>query len=194
MSLPVLTKYHKTPYPYISPTRPELSQVGNTVVVAGGSTGIGLAIARGFTKAGASRVIILGRRKQVVEEAAATLQREGSSPNPSTIVEGRSVDISNLEEVSKLWSELEAEGVYVNVLVLSAAAFGNRTPILEDGLANVWSDFEINVRTTLDLTERFYKQKTGKGQKVSNHLPLKLSSSWCLRARSYRSVGFVETG
>lgn len=168
MSLLALKKYHKEPYPTISPTRPELSQVGNTVLVAGGSTGIGFAIARGFTSAGASRVIVLGRRQQVVEEAAAKLQEEGTSPNPSTVVEGRVCDISNLEDVRKLWSDLETDSVYVNVLVLSAAAFGNSTPILENGLESVWSDFEVNVRSGLNLTERFYKQKTGKGQKVSN--------------------------
>lgn len=169
MSLPSLTKYHKAPYPGISPTRPELSQAGKTVLVAGGSTGIGFAIARSFVLASASRVIILGRRQDVVEDAAAKL-REEVSPGSSTVVEGRVCDIARLDVVDGLWSSLEAEGIYVDVLVLSAAAFGDHAPILEIGLQSVWSDFEINVRAPLQLTERFYKQTSGTGQKVRSHL------------------------
>ena len=41
-------KWHSEPYPYISPTRPELSARGKNVIVTGGGTGIGNAIAIGL--------------------------------------------------------------------------------------------------------------------------------------------------
>lgn len=41
---------HKTTYPTIDPARPELSQAGRTVVITGGSAGIGFAIAQGFAQ------------------------------------------------------------------------------------------------------------------------------------------------
>jgi NAD(P)-dependent dehydrogenase (short-subunit alcohol dehydrogenase family) len=163
MSHPSLQKYHKDTYAAIDPSRPELSQAGKTVVVAGGSTGIGFGISRGFALAHASRVIILGRRPDVVKDAASKVQQEVGS---STQVEGRAIDISSIEEIHKLWSDLDAEGFYVNVLVLSAAAYGKSASILEMGSEAAWADFETNVRSPLYLTEGFYKQKTGTGQKV----------------------------
>lgn len=169
MSLPSLKKYHKDTYPTIDPGRPELNQSGKTVIVGGGSTGIGFAIARGFALAGASRVIILGRRPDVVKDAASRIQDEVRSS--STVVEGRAVDISSLDETAKFWSDLESEAVYASVLVLSASAYGKSSPILEMGPEAAWADFETNVRSPLYLTDRFYKQTTGEGQKVSRPMP-----------------------
>ena len=162
MSLPALTLYHKESYPAISPTRPQLSQKGRTVVVAGSSSGIGFAIASSFVVAGAKHVILLGRRRDAIEDAANKLNHEFGS----SIVQGIQTDIASLEGVKELWTNFQSQGVYVDVLVLNAAAFGNSVPILENGLQNTWADFETNVRGPLDMTERFFKQTTGRGQKV----------------------------
>jgi glycerate-2-kinase len=66
MSLPTLYQYHKKPYQAIDPSLPALQQTGRTVIVTGGNSGIGYAIARSFVKANAARVVILGRPKDVV--------------------------------------------------------------------------------------------------------------------------------
>ncbi|KAI9150528.1 Short chain dehydrogenase citE [Paramyrothecium foliicola] len=161
MSLPVLNAYHKESYPYISPSRPELNQSGKTIAVAGASTGIGFAIARAFVVAGAERVILLGRRRDVVASSAARLNQDYGSD----VAEGRSLDISNQEDIDKFWSDLQVENIYVDVLVLNAAAFGKGAPILESDLEQTWSDFETNVRGPLGMTLHFYKQTTGSGKK-----------------------------
>ncbi|KAF5252332.1 hypothetical protein FANTH_2632 [Fusarium anthophilum] len=160
MSLPILNQYHKKPYQAIDPALPALQQTGRTVIVTGGNSGIGYAIARSFVKANAACVIILGRRKDVVASAAAKLQEEGRQFGSSTDVQGRTCDISDLRSTDHLWKALESEGIFVNVLVLSAASYGATETILDGGLSKVWGDFECNVRSTLDMTERFYKQKT----------------------------------
>ncbi|RFU77310.1 hypothetical protein TARUN_4928 [Trichoderma arundinaceum] len=162
MSLPSLKQYRREPYAAISPSRPELSQAGRTVIVTGGNSGIGFAIARGFVRASAKRVIILGRRPDVVKSAAEQLSKEAEGFGSSAVVEGRVCDIASLESTEALWTGLQKEGIFVDVLVLNAAAHGATTPILQNGLKNVWADYEANVRSALDLTERFYKQ-TGKG-------------------------------
>lgn len=168
MSLPALKLYHKEPYQAISPTRPELNQNGKTVVVSGASSGIGFAIARSFVAAGSKRVIILGRRLEVIQAAATRLNEESGSK----VTEGRVVDIASPEDVRRFWSDLQSEKIYVSTLVLNAAAFGNTATILDNGLDNTWSDFEVNVRSPLALTECFYKQTTGQGQKVRTCLQL----------------------
>ncbi|KAF5690892.1 peroxisomal short-chain alcohol dehydrogenase [Fusarium circinatum] len=160
MSLPTLNQYHKKPYQAIDPALPALQQTGRTVVVTGGNSGIGYAIARSFVKANAARVIILGRRKDVVASAAAKLQEEGRQFRSDTYIQGRTCDISNLTSTEHVWKSLESEGIFVDVLVLNAASYGATETILDGGLSKVWGDFESNVRSTLDMTERFYKQKT----------------------------------
>lgn len=162
MSLPSLKQYHRKPYEAISPSRPELSQAGKTVLVTGGNSGIGYAIARNFIKAGAKRVIILGRRPDVVKAATEKLAQEAKDFGSSTVPDGRVCDIASLESTEALWSALQKEGIYIDVLVLNAAAGGRVAPILESGLKNVWADYETNVRSSLDFAERFYKQ-AGKG-------------------------------
>ncbi|CEI60156.1 hypothetical protein FVEN_g8058 [Fusarium venenatum] len=159
MSLPTLKNYHKKPYAAIDPSGPSLRKVGKTVVITGGNSGIGYAIARGFASAGAARVIILGRRPDVVSEAAAKLQRENDELEWQSLVEGRVCDIADLNSTEALWSSLQTDGIFVDVLVLNAAAYGAIEPILSGGLTKVWGDFESNVRSTLHMTERFYKQK-----------------------------------
>lgn len=161
MSLSSLKQYHRKPYAAISPSRPELSQAGKTVVVTGGNSGIGYAIASNFIKASAKHVIILGRRQEVVKSAAEKLSKEGEGFGSSTVVEGKVCDVASLESTAAFWEGLQRNGVYVDVLVLNAASHTEVAPILENGLRNVWADFEANVRSTLDFSERFYKQ-TGK--------------------------------
>lgn len=161
MSLPSLKQYRRKPYAAISPSRPELSQAGKTVVVTGGNSGIGYAVARNFIKASAKHVIILGRRQDVVKSAAEKLSQEADGFGSSTVVEGKVCDIASLESTAGFWEHLQRNGVYVDVLVLNAAAGGEPAPILTSGLRNVWAEYEANVRSTLDFTERFYNQ-TGK--------------------------------
>jgi len=164
IKMPSVPTLHKTPYPSISPLRPELSQAGRTVLIAGGSAGIGFAIARGFVQAKASRVILLGRRPNVIQAAADKLNAECADKDTTTVT-GIPCDIANLKDTAKLWDHLKAQGITVDVLVLNAAVTGDAGPILQSGLERVWNTFEVNVRTLMDFTERLWKQEGG-GKKV----------------------------
>lgn len=152
--------YHKKPYPAIDPNRPELSQNGRTVLITGGATGIGFAIARAFVAASASRIILVGRRASKLDDAIANLQRLSGAQ--STNLVQRSCDVTELDQVAKLWAKLAEEGIVVDTMVVNAATIGSAGSVLERGTLNVWQDFTMNVRAVMDFTERFYKQ-TGKG-------------------------------
>lgn len=88
----IVKTYHKSPYGAISPLRPELSQEGRTVLITGASAEIGLSIARAYAEASAATIILTGRRKDTVQNAAAKL----------------SSDFKHTKFVARVWSVLSA--------------------------------------------------------------------------------------
>ncbi|KAI3318745.1 NAD(P)-binding protein [Xylariaceae sp. AK1471] len=152
-------------YPAISPLRPELSQAGKTILISGGNTGIGYGIARGFVRASAAKVIITGRRADVVSKAAQDLNQEAVI----TEVTGFPCDISDASAVDDLWQKLKSEGTVVDVLVLNAVGFPPKKPLQELGTDGIWKLFDINVRAQLQMTEQFDKQK-GEGASATKYL------------------------
>jgi NAD(P)-dependent dehydrogenase (short-subunit alcohol dehydrogenase family) len=150
--------FHKKPYPTISPTRPELSQAGKTVLVVGGNTGIGYSIARAFGLAGANKVFVLGRREQSNKAAVAQLSKELSAAGSNTEYLPYTLDIAQPSRIENLWDYFATSGVAVDVLILCAFSPSEQLQLLDLGTSKLWSDFNINVRAQMDLTERFYKQ------------------------------------
>ncbi|KAI0448777.1 short-chain dehydrogenase [Xylaria acuta] len=158
---------HNNTYAAISPLRPELSQAGKTVLISGGNTGIGYGIACGFVKASAARVIITGRRVEVVAEAAENLKREADK----TEIIGIPCDVSDATSIEDLWNKLKLEGVVVDVLVLNAVAFPPKKPLRDIGTEGIWKLFDINVRAQLQMSERFYKQEEKGGSETKASTP-----------------------
>ncbi|KAI1196821.1 hypothetical protein F5X97DRAFT_200997 [Nemania serpens] len=158
-----VTRHHE-PYPAIDPSRPELSQAGRAVLVTGSSSGIGFYIARGFAKAKAATVILTGRREETLTTAVESL----ASQYPETRFVGKVIDIADSQEVDRLWTDFDNEGLVIDVLVLSAARIQfDKTPLLERGHAEVLADYATNVGSSLQFVDRFYHQKKrSPGQKL----------------------------
>ncbi|KAH6867586.1 putative short-chain dehydrogenase [Thelonectria olida] len=144
---------HRAPYPAISPSRAELSQKGKSVLITGGHTGIGFAISRAFAQAGADKIIIVGRRGDLVRSAASRV----ASEFPSVQVVGHTCDIADLASVDQLWKALAGEGTLIDVVVLNAAKV-TLQPILGLGRDTAWSDYLLHVRSNLDFVERLFRQ------------------------------------
>jgi hypothetical protein len=158
---------HREPYPAVSPSRPELSQAGRAILVTGGGTGVGYSIAQSFVRAAADTVIIIGRRQDVIAEAAASLEKEAKSVGTNTKIISRSMDATDLAKVDALWKDLAAQGITVDVYVANAAKFSDGKSILELGFDEVWSQIETNAKSPLYITEKFCGQP-GDKKKVSN--------------------------
>ncbi|KAH6839465.1 hypothetical protein B0I37DRAFT_316200 [Chaetomium sp. MPI-CAGE-AT-0009] len=165
LDVPYIKATHKKPYPAISPLRPELSQAGRTVVVVGGSAGIGFAIARAFVQASASHVILTGRRETTLANAVSELQAEANS---GTTVSSFVSDLSDLQATEKLWDGFAKQGIVVNVLVLNAMTVAEGGPLLQANLGPTWKSFETNVRGLLDYSQRFSKQGGQEGKFLVN--------------------------
>jgi len=102
---------------YAQPSAAALDAVANlkpTVVVTGGSRGIGLALARRFAKAGHD-VAILARNSSALQQAAAAIEREFGVKACAI-----AIDITDPEAPKNLDLQLTKRGYYLDVLVNSA--------------------------------------------------------------------------
>jgi len=95
-----------------------------TILVTGSGTGIGQAITKKFVENGAS-AIILGRRKEPLEETAKMLEeiiKEKQSNATIKIFDG--VDVSNEKAVTGMFDALKNENVNLDVVVNNAGVSG----------------------------------------------------------------------
>ncbi|KIW12357.1 hypothetical protein PV08_09634 [Exophiala spinifera] len=113
------SKWHTDTYPSLSPTRPELSAKGKKVLITGGGTGIGAETSRHFAAAGASRIAILGRRKEPLLDTKASIENQF----PGVDVFVASTDVTNKSEVDAAFKNFVGEGK-LEILVHAAATIG----------------------------------------------------------------------
>jgi 3-oxoacyl-[acyl-carrier protein] reductase len=130
--------------------------VTRTVVVSGGGTGMGRAIAQRFLSQGAE-VVILGRRPEVLGRVVLE--------NPGLPVQGITVDLTDPSEVLRLRDQLD--GRRIDVLVNNAGGVGAPTaPGIEgvfDGYRRV---IEQNLLSAMMLTEALWPALVRPGARV----------------------------
>ncbi|KAK8152165.1 hypothetical protein BKA80DRAFT_286198 [Phyllosticta citrichinensis] len=88
------------------------------VAITGGGTGIGLAMTAAVYKTGACKVYILGRRLNVLESAAKSLDPSGKTIIPLTC------DITALASIKEAVARIEADVGYLDVLVNNSGRIG----------------------------------------------------------------------
>lgn len=87
-------------------------------VVTGGGTGIGRGIAHQLSRAGASCVVVTGRRKELLEETVAGIQKAGGK------AEAEALDVVDAEAVAKVFDTVAERHGRVDVLVNNAGIGG----------------------------------------------------------------------
>ncbi|KAI9807441.1 MAG: hypothetical protein M1833_000186 [Piccolia ochrophora] len=161
---------HLKTYPAIDPSQPSLSAAGKTVLVTAGHTGIGYAISNSFAVAGASRVILLARRAEVLEEAV----KELSSKHPGTQFQYYPASITDHDRVKEVFVDIRKETGEVNILVTSAAKIEAGPKALEVEAEQLRDSFETNVMANVNLVHEFV---VGATQKNSPKIILDVSTS-----------------
>ncbi len=143
--------FRKNAYDNIDPTRPILSASGKTVVITGGHSGIGYAIATNFAAAGAAHVVLLGRRREVLEEAGIDL----SMADPSTGFHTFPVSIIDEAAIRATFQDIRQQIGEPDILVTSAAYFADAADVLQTPMHQMWASFETNVKGTLNVVNNF---------------------------------------
>ncbi len=137
--------------------------MARTIVVSGGGTGIGRAVARHFVRAG-DVVTIIGRRQGVLDAAASALNVEAGRQ----AVQAVAADLSRPGQVERAAAAI-APGGEVDVIVNNAGGVG-RAP--GDGLAGVAADWEgefhRNVLTAVLLTSALAPRLRRPGASIVN--------------------------
>ncbi|EJD54057.1 NAD(P)-binding protein [Auricularia subglabra TFB-10046 SS5] len=147
--------FHNHSYPAISPTRPELSVAGKTILISGGGRGLGTGVVEAFAQAGAAHIVVTGRNTASLQTVAARIE----AAYRNTKVTPVSGDVSSGADVARAFAVV----AQVDVVVANAAYLAGVTTITaaqagEDPDAFVddwWRSYEVNVKGVLLLARQF---------------------------------------
>jgi 3-oxoacyl-[acyl-carrier protein] reductase len=132
----------------LSPTTPTAGSASRRVVVSGGGSGLGRAIAARFARDGET-VVILGRRPDVLSDAAKTINAELDAD----LVSSLTADLEDPAQVEAVAAAIVADGP-VDVLVNNAGGIATADDDSLAATAEHWlTDFRNNVLTTVLLTQ-----------------------------------------
>jgi NAD(P)-dependent dehydrogenase (short-subunit alcohol dehydrogenase family) len=150
-------------YPLIEPTQPELSAKGKTVLITGATGGIGKVIAESWAAAGASGIVLTGRKADLLDELATRIRGLASA---DTKVLAKAADITNEASVKELYAAAKEAVGKVDVLVNSAGSL-NGGPVCAVDAAAFFTDFQVNVLGMYLVTQHFIAQAEASGTVIS---------------------------
>ena len=146
-------KWHSEPYPAISPTRPELSAAGKNVVVTGGGTGIGRAVAVAFAQAGAASVAIIGRRIDRLQAAAAAVATAGDGHSTRVLLE--TADITQRATLDAALGRITDQVGKIDIFVSNAGVLPARGDVGGYDVDEFRRGFETNVVGSINAVQAF---------------------------------------
>jgi NAD(P)-dependent dehydrogenase (short-subunit alcohol dehydrogenase family) len=126
---------------------PALDLSSKTAVVIGGTSGVGLTLAKGLAKAGAD-VVATGRREKLVEDIACEIMKMGRKSLAMTC------DVSDRSTIEALCDRVCEEFGKVDILV-NSAGITQRTPLVDVQEAEWNRILETNLTGTLRSCQVF---------------------------------------
>ncbi|RAL00791.1 SDR family NAD(P)-dependent oxidoreductase [Aspergillus ibericus CBS 121593] len=162
--------WHSEPYPFIS-DRPELSASGKNIVVTGGATGIGNAIAVAFAKAGAKSVSILGRQADKLRLGAEKISN-AVPVDGNTQALHETADILDPVQLTAALQSIVGKVGKIDVFVANAGTVAQPVPLVDQSVDQFVVDVGDAVRGTLNSFQCFLS--------VAGPSPVLLHTSSCL--------------
>lgn len=149
---------------------------GNTILITGGGSGIGRALAEAFHAAG-NKIIIAGRRQQALEETAAA--------NPGMIFQV--LNVEDAEAVKTFAAQATQENPALNVLINNAGIMRAEDLLVEpfdlaDAEATITTNLLGPIRLTTALLPHLRRQAAATVINVSSGLafvPLAMTPTYC---------------
>lgn len=123
---------------------------GKVAVVTGGTSGLGLAIAKSIAACGASSLVLVSRQQSKVDEASQLIKSE----SPDCIVHGIAADVADEKSVDALFAQLRTLLPHGLDLLVTAAGIINRTPAMEDTMDSFDRVFRTNFYGTFMCCQR----------------------------------------
>ena len=137
----------------------EISLLGRTALITGGSRGLGKAIAKRFLTSGAS-VIIVARNSTVLEASVSELALISKNR-----VTGYSCDVGSKEAIAEIWANIINDGHTVDILVNNAGT-SNRSSFLDLEPSLMEADYQGKVSAAIHLSQlvlpNMLKQRWGR--------------------------------
>lgn len=129
------------------------------VLITGGSSGIGFALAEQFAKNGYDLVLVSRDKAKLLKAAGDLSKRYGAKAD--TFV----ADLSNTKEITDLYKWTKKQSIRVDVLV-NNAGFGNYGLFVETSLDTELNEIDLNIRALTQLTKLFAQdmKKQGEGK------------------------------
>ena len=147
--------YHQDPYPYISPSLPTLSQADKTILITGGSSGLGLSIAKTFCRASASNVILLSRSSTKLASASKTLTTSLSEVEPGkrtkTEIHTYTCDVSDHARVTESFRDIAEKAGKIDILFSCAANSLRSIPVSNVKTESLKETFDVIVLSAVNL-------------------------------------------
>jgi uncharacterized oxidoreductase len=147
---------------------------GNTILITGGGSGIGRALAKAFHSEG-NQILIAGRREKLLDETVA------ANPGMKAVV----LDIGNGEAIRSFAEELKKDFQALNVVIHNAGimrAESVKNGAVADAEATVATNLLGPIRLTAALLPLLLKQPNAAIMTVSSGLafvPLAMNPTYC---------------
>ncbi|KAM5349763.1 hypothetical protein ACJ41O_006268 [Fusarium nematophilum] len=140
---------HNSSYPAISGTNPSISATGKVVLITGAGSGIGQAATSSFAVAGAKAVIFVGRRIDLLENAAKSVREQ----HPEVATACHAVDVCDGQAVRTAMGEVVSSFGRIDVVVHAAGAIPPLGPLSTTPVDGLWKAFEVNIKGTLNVAQ-----------------------------------------
>jgi uncharacterized oxidoreductase len=165
-----------------------MKMTGNTILITGGGSGIGRALAEAFHKLG-NTVIIAGRRQSVLDET--------SRANPG--MKSATLDIESAEAIRAFGTKIAQEYPALNVVIHNAGIMRPENLLeqpeeLKDVEATITTNLLGPIRLTAALLPHLKKQPAATIMTVSSglaYLPMALTPTYCATKAAIHSYSLT---